>query len=206
MRRHGGVGRGVQPPQGAVSTASSFRQLNHPKDPPPIFRATEFLFCNRSVPSGQLLPLGSHPPSSALSPPASTQVATQGSVQRPRRGSLFPDPASPADVGIAIAVVIERPTCPCCRGERPRPVEVLIAARRLAVARPHLAALASIVHHEDLWLLCRDELTGLDVRIDGWEIRGRWVRRRGRGHAADRGAATRRDDPMAGNRRPDRTA
>jgi hypothetical protein len=47
------------------------------------------------------------------------------------------------------------------------PAEVLIAARRLAGARPHLAAVAGIVHPEDLWLLCRDELTGVDVRIDG---------------------------------------
>ena len=22
--------------------------------------------------------------------------------------------------------------------------------------------------------LCRDELTGADVRVDGWDIRGRW--------------------------------
>ena len=27
---------------------------------------------------------------------------------------------------------------------------------------------------EDLWQLCRDELTGVDVRIDGWDNRGRW--------------------------------
>jgi hypothetical protein len=54
------------------------------------------------------------------------------------------------------------------------PTETLIAARRLAGARPHLAAVAGIVHHEDLWQLCRDELTGVDVRIDGWDIRGRW--------------------------------
>ena len=54
------------------------------------------------------------------------------------------------------------------------PAEILIAARRLAGARPHLAAVAGIVHHEDLWRLCRDELTGVDVRIDGWDIRGRW--------------------------------
>ena len=54
------------------------------------------------------------------------------------------------------------------------PAEVLIAARRFAGARPHLAAVAGIVHHEDLWQLCRDELTGVDVRIDAWEIRGRW--------------------------------
>jgi hypothetical protein len=54
------------------------------------------------------------------------------------------------------------------------PAEVLIAARRLAGARPHLAAVAAIVHPEDLWQVCRGELTGVDVRIDGWDIRGRW--------------------------------
>jgi hypothetical protein len=27
---------------------------------------------------------------------------------------------------------------------------------------------------EDLWQLCRDELTRLDVRTGGWDIRGRW--------------------------------
>ena len=52
--------------------------------------------------------------------------------------------------------------------------EILIAARRLAGARPHLAALAGILHQDDLWQLCRDELTGVDVRVDGWDIRGRW--------------------------------
>ena len=54
------------------------------------------------------------------------------------------------------------------------PAEVLIAARRLAGVRPHLAAVAGIVHPEDMWRLCRDELTGADVRIDGWNIHGRW--------------------------------
>ena len=54
------------------------------------------------------------------------------------------------------------------------PAETLIAARHLTAARPHLAAVASIVRHEDLWQLCRDELTGVDVRVDGWDIRGRW--------------------------------
>ena len=54
------------------------------------------------------------------------------------------------------------------------PAEELIAARRLAGARPHLAAVAGIVHQDDLWQLCREELTGVDVRIDGWDIRGRW--------------------------------
>ena len=54
------------------------------------------------------------------------------------------------------------------------PAETLIAARQLAAARPHVAAIAGIVRHEDLWQLCRDELTGVDVRVDGWDIRGRW--------------------------------
>ena len=54
------------------------------------------------------------------------------------------------------------------------PAEVLIAAQRLAGARPYLAAgISGLVHDEDLWRLCRDELTGVDVRIDGWDIRGR---------------------------------
>ena len=52
--------------------------------------------------------------------------------------------------------------------------ETLIAARRLAGARPYLAVVAGIAHREDLWQLCRDELTGVDVRADGWDIRGRW--------------------------------
>jgi hypothetical protein len=54
------------------------------------------------------------------------------------------------------------------------PAEILIAVRRLAGARPHLAAVAGIVHQEDMWHLYRAELTGVDVRIDGWDIRGRW--------------------------------
>ena len=52
--------------------------------------------------------------------------------------------------------------------------ETLIAARRLAGARPYLAVVAGIAHREDLWQLCRDELTGVDVRADGWDIHGRW--------------------------------
>jgi hypothetical protein len=35
-----------------------------------------------------------------------------------------------------------------------------------------LAAVAGIVHPEDLWQLCRDN-TGADVRTEGWAIRGR---------------------------------
>ena len=52
--------------------------------------------------------------------------------------------------------------------------EIVIAARRLVGARPHVGAVAGIVHPEDLWRLCRAELTGVDVRADGWDIRGRW--------------------------------
>ena len=44
------------------------------------------------------------------------------------------------------------------------PAEMLVAARRLAGAGPHLAAVAGIVHQEDLWQRCRDELNGVDVR------------------------------------------
>ena len=80
----------------------------------------------------------------------------------------------PGDDGLAAAVVIERRTCSCWRSERPDPAEILITARRLARVRPHLAAVAGIVHPEDLWQLCRDELTGVDVRVNGWDIRGRW--------------------------------
>jgi hypothetical protein len=54
------------------------------------------------------------------------------------------------------------------------PAETLIAARRLAGARPHLATVAGIVHPDDLWQLYRAELSGIDVRADGWDIRGRW--------------------------------
>ena len=54
------------------------------------------------------------------------------------------------------------------------PAEILIAARRLTGARPHLAAVAGILYQDDLWQLCREELTGVDVRVDGWDIRGRW--------------------------------
>jgi hypothetical protein len=69
---------------------------------------------------------------------------------------------------------MERRMCPCCRGGVLTPAEVLIAARRLAGARPHLVAVAGMVHHEDLWQLCRDD-TGVDVRTGGWDVRGRWL-------------------------------
>ena len=43
--------------------------------------------------------------------------------------------------------------------------------RKTASARGSLAV-AGIVHHEDGWQLCRDELS-VDVCVDGWDIRGR---------------------------------
>jgi hypothetical protein len=84
------------------------------------------------------------------------------------------------------------------------PAEILIAARRLAAARPHLAAVAGIVHQDDLWQLCRDEL---DRRPRRWLGYPRPLIRGGcRGHAAARGVAARRDDPLARDRCPHRTA
>jgi hypothetical protein len=43
------------------------------------------------------------------------------------------------------------------------PAEVLIAARRLAGARPHLAAVAGIVHREDLWKLRESAQSALNA-------------------------------------------
>ena len=82
----------------------------------------------------------------------------------------------PAEDGLAAGAlsVIERRTCPCGRGERPYPGGDIDPARLLAEAQPTwLPSLAGIAHHEDLPHLCRDELIGIDVRIDGWDIRGR---------------------------------
>ena len=76
------------------------------------------------------------------------------------------------------------------------PIEVLIAAQRLTRARPHLAAVAGIVRQDDLWQLYRDEFAGVDVRVDGWDIRGPLVRRSRRGHAAAREVATWTGDPV----------
>jgi hypothetical protein len=39
---------------------------------------------------------------------------------------------------------------------------------------PTWVAVAGIVHPKDLWQLFRAELTGIDVRADGWDVRGRW--------------------------------
>jgi hypothetical protein len=99
-------------------------------------------------------------------------AATQGAA--PARVLPFPRPLRLADdvwplpwslsAACAQAVVVSVLT----------PAEVLIAARRLAGARPHLAAVAGIVAQQDLWQLCRDELIGGDVRVDGWDVRGRW--------------------------------
>ena len=52
--------------------------------------------------------------------------------------------------------------------------EIVLAVRRLAALRPHIAAAASLVDADDLWRLCRDELTGEDVAREGWDIRARW--------------------------------
>ena len=53
-------------------------------------------------------------------------------------------------------------------------VEKAVAARRLTAVRPVVAALAGIAAPEAFWQLCRDELSGVDVATDGWDIRARW--------------------------------
>jgi hypothetical protein len=52
--------------------------------------------------------------------------------------------------------------------------ERAIAARRLATVRPVVAALASVAASEAFAELCRDELSGVDVAADGWDIRACW--------------------------------
>jgi hypothetical protein len=52
--------------------------------------------------------------------------------------------------------------------------EKAVAARRLAALRPAVVALAGIAAPEAFWELCRDELSGVDVAADGWDIRARW--------------------------------
>lgn len=54
--------------------------------------------------------------------------------------------------------------------------ETALAVTRLVAMRPHIAAVAPLVDTDDLWRLCRDELTGVDVDVgvEGWDIRGRW--------------------------------
>jgi hypothetical protein len=44
----------------------------------------------------------------------------------------------------------------------------------LAATRPYLAAVAPLVDPDELWRLCRDEFTGADLGLEGWDIRGRW--------------------------------
>jgi hypothetical protein len=46
--------------------------------------------------------------------------------------------------------------------------ETALAVRRLAAMRPHIAAVAPLVDADNLWRLCRDELTGVDVSMEGW--------------------------------------
>jgi hypothetical protein len=45
---------------------------------------------------------------------------------------------------------------------------------RLAAAPPHIVALAPIIDRDDLVRLCREELTGVDVRAGSWDVRSRW--------------------------------
>ena len=99
----------------------------------------------------------------ALKSLASNQIVPEGRVTSGEDGRSF-RVAHGADeslrtrwcpgVGWAHAVVVSVPAR----------AEIVIAARRLAGARPHVVAVAGIVHLEDLWQLCRAELTGVKHR------------------------------------------
>ena len=52
--------------------------------------------------------------------------------------------------------------------------EVTVACGRLAATAPHLRALATVVAPEQLWRLCREELQGRDLDVNGWIINPRW--------------------------------
>jgi hypothetical protein len=54
------------------------------------------------------------------------------------------------------------------------PAETAFVVRRLAAAAPHIVALAPIIDRDDLVRLCREELTGGDVRAGSWDVRSRW--------------------------------
>lgn len=54
------------------------------------------------------------------------------------------------------------------------PFEVTVTCGHLAGNAPHLRALATIVPPEELWRLCREELQGRDLEVDGWIIKPRW--------------------------------
>jgi hypothetical protein len=53
------------------------------------------------------------------------------------------------------------------------PAQILIAARRLAGARPHLAAVAGIVLTRT-YGSCAATSSPESTSADGWDIRGRW--------------------------------
>ena len=76
--------------------------------------------------------------------------------------------------GLAVAVVIGRCPCSCWWGERADPGRGADCGPAAGGSAAHLAAVAGIVHREDLWQLCRDKLTGVDVCVGGWDIRSRW--------------------------------
>jgi hypothetical protein len=54
------------------------------------------------------------------------------------------------------------------------PAETAFVVRRLAAAAPHIVALAPIIDRDDLVRLCREELTGVDMRAGSWDVRSRW--------------------------------
>ena len=77
---------------------------------------------------------------------------------------------APAKLGGQVNIVYVRAASAAAVGAVTGEISRLLPSARVT----NSASLAGIVHHEDLWRLCRDELTGLDVRTGGWDIRGRW--------------------------------
>lgn len=54
------------------------------------------------------------------------------------------------------------------------PAEVAFAVRQLSSTAPHVRALAILVHRDDFWRLYRAELSSVDMRVGGWDIRPRF--------------------------------
>ena len=121
------------------------------------------------------------------------------------RGGAAVSRAHRADDGLAVVVVIDAARAHAVVVSVLTPTEVLVAARRLAGARPHLAAVAGIVHPRTRGSCAAMSSPESTSASTAGHPRPPVRRRRG-GHAGDRGTATRRDDPMARDRHPDHRA
>jgi hypothetical protein len=80
------------------------------------------------------------------------------------------------------------------------PAETAFVVRRLAAAAPHIVVLAPIIDRDDLVRLCREELTGVDVRAGSWDVRSRRFGVAVSAPHAEKRAAPRRHDRVAHRR------